>query len=164
MTESSEKFLKTIRFDPSDTRVYERPADPDEWAIPGGFEFAGLDGEMPTGKTRQAFSHGFLSLESFGRSTFVSVAEVADDARARLEQGLASHFLDRCGAPDREQALAAAREEIGFVCDLCADVAVGSVFALQRSFDEHGEVREVFRLADPRAARTHARVWEIVEE
>ena len=37
------KLLRTIRLDPSDTFVFERAAEPGEWAVPGAFVF--LDAE-----------------------------------------------------------------------------------------------------------------------
>ena len=49
------RFLKTIRFDASDTFAFPLAAEPDEWAISGGFAFADLNREELTGKIRQAF-------------------------------------------------------------------------------------------------------------
>ena len=70
------KFPRTIQLDSSDSQVYERPATPGEWAVPGSFVFLDTDpGEM-TSKQRQAFGRGFLGTESFGWSTLVEVAEI----------------------------------------------------------------------------------------
>ncbi|MFQ5763830.1 MAG: DUF6505 family protein, partial [Rhodospirillales bacterium] len=68
------RFPRTIRLDESDRRVFERAAEPGEWAIPGTFVFADADPATLSGKARQAFAHGFLGLESFGWSTLVEVA------------------------------------------------------------------------------------------
>ena len=35
------KLLRTIRLDPSDTFVFEMPAEPGEWAVSGAFEYWG---------------------------------------------------------------------------------------------------------------------------
>ncbi|HKJ61349.1 MAG TPA: DUF6505 family protein, partial [Hyphomicrobiales bacterium] len=83
------KFMKTIQFDPSDSFVFEKAAEPDEWAIPGGFAFAGTAEDALSGKSRQAFSNGFLSLETFGHSTFVSVTEISAEQADALTQRLA---------------------------------------------------------------------------
>lgn len=40
---SGHKLLRTINFDISDAHVFEKAAEPDEWAISGAFEFADLD-------------------------------------------------------------------------------------------------------------------------
>ena len=158
------KFLKTIRFDPSDTHVFEQAAGGDEWAIPGGFAFAGLAEEALTGKRKQAFSNGFLSLESFGRSTFVSVAEVSADQVEGLISRLAEHFAGQYGAPSVEAALPAARDEVNFVLELCREAPINSVFTLRRFFDETGEIREEFRIVNAPGETPHARIWDVVEE
>ncbi len=158
------KFLKTIRFDPSDARVFEQAASPDEWAIPGGFVFSGLREEDLTGKIGQAFGSGFLSLDSFGRSTFASVAEISPDETEALTAVLADHFVAQYGAPSVEEALDAAREEIGFTLGLCRDTPINSVFAMRRFFGDDGEIREEFRLVEPPGEKRHTRIWDIVEE
>ncbi len=158
------KFLKTIRFDPSDSFVFENAAEPDEWAIPGGFAFAGVSEDVLAGKQRQAFSNGFLSLESFGRSTFVCVAEISPGEAEALVRDLAQHFVGHYGAPSLDDAVPAARAEIDFVLELCREVPINSVFTLARFFDESGEIREEFRIVDPRGEKLHARIWDVVEE
>lgn len=158
------KFLKTIRFDPSDTHVYPTAAEPDEWAVPGGFSFSGATEADLAGKTKQAFSNGFLSLESGGYSTFVSVAEIDEVTVERLRTELAVIFVDGFGAPSVEAALPVSTGEIGFVLDMCADVAINSIFTLRRFFDETGEIREEFRIVDQPGEKLHARVWDVVED
>jgi len=44
------KLLRTIRLDPSDTFVFERAAEPGEWAVSGSFMFAEADPEALEGK------------------------------------------------------------------------------------------------------------------
>ena len=70
---------RTIRLDPSDTLVFERAAEPGEWAVPGGFAFWDEAPEAMPGKRRQAFRAGFLGLASFGWSTLVEVAEATPE-------------------------------------------------------------------------------------
>ena len=158
------KFLKTIRFDPSDSHVFSSAANVDEWAIPGGFCFACIEEEAVTGKMKQAFSNGFLSLESFGFSTFVSVAEISEASVADLIDNLAQYFVAKFDAPSMEEARPAAQAEIDFVRDMCSSVAINSIFTLRRFFDDAGEIREEFRIVDAPGEKPHARVWEVVED
>jgi len=150
MTEQC-RFLRTIRFDGTDEFVFEAAASPDEWAISGAFAFSGLEPAMVTGKTRQAFTNGFLSVETFGRATFVCVAELDLAAREQLELALAQHFVDAYGAPDVAVALPVAQAEFAFVADLVKDVPVNTVFAVKRSFDDDGDIREEFHKIEQQA-------------
>ena len=59
-----------------------------------------------------------------------------------------------------ENAMAAAREEVGFARDLCADVPINTVFTVRRVLDEAGDVREEFRqISPPTGEVPHARIW-----
>ena len=58
------KLLRTIRLDPSDTFVFERAAEPGEWAVPGSFMFWDGDPAELSGKQRSAFRSGFLGVGS----------------------------------------------------------------------------------------------------
>ena len=49
------KLLRTIRLDPSDTFVFERAAEPGEWAVSGAFMFSDADPNQLDGKPRAAF-------------------------------------------------------------------------------------------------------------
>ena len=62
------KLLRTIRLDASDTFVFERAAQPGEWAVPGAFVFLDADPATLEGKARTAFRSGFLGVSSLGRS------------------------------------------------------------------------------------------------
>lgn len=70
------KLARAIHFDESDTRVYANSARTGEWCISGGFEFSNWGEGDLTGKARQAFSNGWLGLETFGRVTFVAVTQI----------------------------------------------------------------------------------------
>ncbi|MGE0630692.1 MAG: DUF6505 family protein, partial [Hyphomicrobiaceae bacterium] len=60
------KFLRAIRFDESDTRVFQRAAEPDEWLVSGATAFAGIEPAQLKGKLRQAFANGFLGIDTLG--------------------------------------------------------------------------------------------------
>ena len=57
------KLLRTIRLDASDSFVFEKPAEPGEWAVSGAFAFADCDPAELRGKARTAFRAGFLGLQ-----------------------------------------------------------------------------------------------------
>ncbi len=157
------KFLRVIRFDHSDDNVYDRPAQTDEWAVSGGFEFADIEREQLVGKTRQAFANGFLGVPSFGRSTFCMVADMTDAEHDALANQLARHFVDQYGAPEHGAALGAAEDELAFVCELCAAKPVNTVFTVRRVLED-GQLREEFREITPPGEPRHTRIWDVVED
>ena len=68
------KLARTIRFDESDLNVFEHPAEPDEWAISGGFAFSNWTEEMITGKARAEamvlrIAHAFEQATDWHRKT-----------------------------------------------------------------------------------------------
>ena len=71
------KLLRSIRLDASDTFVFERPAQPGEWAVSGAFAFARGDPAILQGKARTAFRAGFLGRASLGRSTLAQIVEAS---------------------------------------------------------------------------------------
>ncbi len=159
------KLLRTIRFDGSDDYVFAEAAPTDEWAVSGGFAFATLNESALTGKVKQAFSNGFLGLPSFGRSTFVTVAEITDAERDHVAEMLAAHFVEVYGAPDVATAMPAALEEIAFVSELCEEALINTVFTVRRTFDDDGEIREAFRTIQPPTDKPlHSRIWEMVDD
>lgn len=159
------KFLRVIRFDASDDRVFERAAVADEWAVSGAFEFAHVeDGEIK-GKLRQAFANGFLGLSGFGRSTFAHVVEMTGEEEAWISQCLAQHFMDVYGAPSIEAAVPAATGEVEFVKELCAGKPLNTVFTVRRTIDANGDILEEFReISPPSQSSSHTKVWEIVND
>ena len=100
------RLPRTLRLDPSDTVVFDRAAEPGEWAVPGGFAFWDEDPAALAGRRRQAFRAGFLGLGSFGWSTLVEVAEAAPGERAQAVEALAARILAEHGAPGPEAARA----------------------------------------------------------
>jgi hypothetical protein len=165
MTAGLAKMLRTIRFDETDPRVFALAADAGEWAVPGGFSFAGLKPGALTGKTRQAFANGFLGLASFGYSTFATVGEITALEAVALEAAFANHLLTAYGAPSHDAALEAARDEIAFARNLCEDQPINTVFTLRRVMSETGDMKEEFRtIAPPSGEAPHARMWKIEPE
>lgn len=147
-------MLRTLRLDPSDTLIFPAAAEPGEWAVPGGFQFWDDAPESLAGKRQQAFRGGFLGLVSFGWSTLVEVAEITAEDRAAVLEALAQHIRAEHGAPDLDSARAAAAEELAFAESLC-DQPAGTVFALHRSHDDAGEIREAFRTLHRRETAHH---------
>ncbi len=159
------KLLKVIRFDDSDNHVFARAAEPDEWAVSGASEFAGLGDDEIKGKTRQAFANGFLGIPSLGRSTFATVATITGDEEEALKLEFARLLVERIGAPSLEQALAAAATELEFAAELCADKPINTVFTVRRVIDKKGQFREEFReIKPPSGEPQHARIWDVVED
>lgn len=159
------KVLKTIRFDQSDDHVFDHPSGVEQIAVPGGFAFAHLAESDVTGKTKQAFANGFLDVENFGRSTFVTVGLVNSDERDLALRSLAQHFVDVYGAPDLDSALEAATAEFAFVEELTSDALINTVFTVRRWFDEAGEIREEFRTIKPPTDKPlHARIWSVEDD
>src|SRR5687768_11004534 len=94
------KLLRTIRLDPSDTFVFERAAEPGEWAVSGAFAFWGRDAGVLEGKARSAFRAGFLGIDTLGRSTLVQIVDASEEDRAAVVETLAQRLVEHFGAPD----------------------------------------------------------------
>src|SRR5216684_2606756 len=153
------RFPRTIRLDPSDTFVFERAAEPGEWAVSGAFVFWNQDPATLGQKQRVALRSGFLGIDSLGWSTLAIVTEASAAERQAMVERLAGHLLAKFGAPGIEIARAAAEEEIAFAASLC-DHPPQTLLAVQRSVED-GEIRERFRTLKPReisqdADRLHA--------
>jgi hypothetical protein len=155
------KLPRTLRLDPSDRFVFDRAAEPGEWAVPGGFAFHGADPAGLPRKALVAFRSGFLGLGSFGFSTLAEVAEANPAAYAAALAALAAHLVEAHGAPDRATAEAAAADELAFAASI-ADLPLGTVIALHRSLEAR-EIRERFRSLAARHDRP-APVFALVRE
>jgi hypothetical protein len=154
------KLLRTIRLDPSDTFVFDRAAEPGEWAVTGGFLFSQCDPAALQGRERTAFRAGFLGTDSLGWSTLVQIVESSADDRARLVDALAGQMM-KLGAPDIESARAAAEEEVAFSESLCTP-SQDTLIAMHRSF-ENGELRETFRTLQPRDGQKPLRAFAFLD-
>jgi hypothetical protein len=148
------KLPRTIRLDPSDTFVFERAAEPGEWAVSGAFVFWNRDTAALNQKQRVALRSGFLGIDSLGWSTLAIVTEATEADREAMVERLAGQLLDKFGAPDLETARGAAKEEVVFAASLC-DHAAQTLLAVHRSV-ESGEIRERFRTLKPREAAADA--------
>lgn len=157
-------FPRAIRLDDSDVRVYETPARPGEWAVPGAFAFLDLDLDRLDGKTREAFHRGFLGTESFGWSTLVQVDEIGEAEYAAVIERLAAHLMQRYGAPDLDAARVAAAEEAAFAASICNHPA-HTMLMLEREVGEEG-ISENFRVVQATDPLDHGRVkvWTVVDE
>src|SRR5882724_8917486 len=148
------KFPRTIRLDPSDTFVFERAAEPGEWAVSGAFVFWNRDPATLGQKQRVALRSGFLGIDSLGWSTLAIVTEATEAERLAMIERLAGQLMEKFGAPDADAARLAAEEEVVFAASLC-EHAPQTLLAVQRSV-ENGEIRERFRTLKPRQAAADA--------
>jgi hypothetical protein len=155
------KLLRTIRLDVSDTFVFEKAAEPGEWAVSGAFAFWDRDPSALEGKARSAFRGGFLGVASLGWSTLVQIVEANKDDRLTVIDALAKQLVANFGAPTVADARAAAEEEVAFAESLCSQPR-DTLVAVHRSFD-NGEVRETFRTLRPREGQKPARAFSFLE-
>ena len=155
------KLLRTIRLDPSDTFVFERAADPGEWAVSGAFMFAHADPDALEGKSRAAFRGGFLGVNSLGWSTLAQIVEASEADRDALVETLGRQLYERLGARDRAAARAAAQEEVAFATSLC-DHPGDTLIAVHRTFED-AAIREAFRSLHPRGTRKPMRAFSFLE-
>jgi Family of unknown function (DUF6505) len=155
------KLLRTIRLDASDTFIFEKAAEPGEWAVSGAFAFAHCDPAHLRGKARTAFRAGLLGLSSLGCSTLAQIVEASESDRGAVVEMLALQLIAHFGAPDLAAARLAAEEETSFAASLC-DHSPGVVVAVTRSYD-NGAIRETFRTLRPREGAGHPRAFEFLE-
>jgi hypothetical protein len=155
------KLLRTIRLDPSDNFVFERAAEPGEWAVSGAFVFSDADTDALSGKARAAFRSGFLGVDSLGWSTLVQIVETTESDRAAMVETLAERLVRHFGAPDLAAARAAAEEEVAFAVSLC-DHPADTLIAVHRVHEE-GAVREAFRTLRPRGGPKPLRAFSFLE-
>lgn len=162
---SAVKLLRTIRLDPSDQFVFPDAAAPGQWAVSGGFMFAGGAQDLSP-KARVALRSGLLGIEDLGWSTLAVIVVATEAERDAAVEMLARNFVDLLGAPSLDEAREAAREEIAFAQTL-AEHPEGTLVAVHRAF-EGGEIVERFRTLTRRQAAAGAplspeRVFQFVE-
>ncbi|MBI5263300.1 MAG: hypothetical protein HY852_15940 [Bradyrhizobium sp.] len=156
------KLLRTIALDPSDTFVFEVPAEPGEWAVSGGFRFYDCNAAKLSGRERTAFRSGFLGVQSWGWSTLVQIVPATEADRRMLVELLARQLVDRFGAPDIAIARTAAEEEVAFAQSLCTH-PVSTLVAVHRSVND-GEIRESFRRLQLREGQGgHSKAFSFME-
>jgi hypothetical protein len=155
------KLLRTIALDPSDTFVFDVPAEPGDWAVSGAFRFCDRDPAKLIGKDRSAFRSGFLGVHSWGWSTLAQIVHATEDDRRTLVELLARQLVERFGAPDLATAHLAAEEEVVFAQSLCTH-PISALIAVHRSASD-GEVRESFRRLQLREGQRHGRAFSFME-
>ena len=155
------KLLRTIALDPSDTFVFDVPAEPGDWAVSGAFRFCDRDPAKLSGKDRSAFRSGFLGVQSWGWSTLAQIVPATEDDRRTLVELLARQLVERFGAPDLEAARLAAEEEVAFAQSLCTH-PISVLIAVHRSAGD-GEVRESFRRLQLREGQRHGKAFSFME-
>lgn len=155
------KLLRTIRLDASDTFVFEKAAEPGEWAVSGAFAFWNRDAASLEGKARSAFRSGFLGISTLGWSTLVQIVEASEDDRLALVDTLARQLVANFGAPSTNDAVAAAEEEVSFAESLCTQPQ-DTLVAVHRTFED-GAVRESFRTLRPRSGPKPARAFSFLD-
>ncbi|MEA2952495.1 MAG: hypothetical protein QOJ96_2015 [Alphaproteobacteria bacterium] len=155
------KLLRTIRLDPSDTFVFEKAAEPGEWAVPGSFVFWNQDPSTLEGKARSAFRAGILGIGSLGWSTLAQIVEVDDAHHAEAVELLAQRLMQNFGAPDLTLARLAASEEIAYAASLC-DHPLDTLVAVHRVYEDDS-IRETFRTLRPRNGPKPLRAFSFLE-
>jgi hypothetical protein len=154
------KLPRALRLDASDTFVFARAAEPDEWCVVGTFAFAAA-GPLE-GKALAAFRSGFLGVGSAGFTTLVAVGEASAAQVAAATEALAATLVARFGCPDIATARAAAAEEIAYAAEVCGAHPPNTVIALARSI-EGSAIRERFRTLAPRAEPGMGAPFRLVE-
>ncbi|TLP59394.1 hypothetical protein FEE96_17520 [Parasedimentitalea maritima] len=145
------QLARAIHFDESDQRVFASPARTGEWCVSGGFEFSNWGESDLSGKPKQAFSNGWMGLETAGRVTFVAVTQIEQSELDTLTGLLAKHFVDFYSAPDINAARPVATEELAQMLDLCAEHDANTLLTVSRELTSSG-VKEAFRTIEPQAA------------
>jgi hypothetical protein len=155
------KLLRTIRLDPSDTFIFEKVAEPGEWAVSGAFMFWASNPDALEGKARSAFRGGLLGVASLGWSTLVQVVEASESDRSAAAHALAEKLVAHFGAPDLATARKAADEELAFASSL-AEHPKDTLVAVHRRYED-GEIRETFRTLRPREGQRPLRAFSFLD-
>jgi hypothetical protein len=155
------KLLRTIRLDPSDTFVFDKAAEPGEWAVPGSFVFWNQDPSTFEGKKRTAFRAGLLGLTSLGWSTLAQIVEAKRNDHAEAVEMLAQRLMENFGAPNITVARLAAAEEVAYAASLC-DHPADTLIAVHRA-QEGESIRETFRTLRPRNGPKPLRAFSFLE-
>jgi Family of unknown function (DUF6505) len=155
------KLLRTIALDPSDTFIFDAPAEPGDWAVSGAFRFCHRDPAKLSGKDRSAFRSGLLGVQSWGWSTLAQIVHATEDDRRAVVELLTKQLVERFGAPDIATARLAAEEEVGFAQSLCTH-PIGALIAVHRSASD-GEVCESFRRLQLREGQRHGKAFSFME-
>ncbi|MEP2028636.1 MAG: DUF6505 family protein [Paracoccaceae bacterium] len=152
MTDVPGAYLaRAIHFDESDMNIYHTPARTGEWCISGGFEFSNWSEGDLTGKARQAFSNGWLGLETFGRVSVVAITKIEPSEVSVLVDLLAAHYVSHYGAPSVEAARRVAEGELAQMAELCDGQPANTLLTVTRELTEAG-VKEGYRMIEAQDA------------
>ena len=150
------KFLKAVRLDASDSRVYaqEGAAEDGEWMVSGGYAVCDLAG----GSHLRPNCHcdtSFVSVKTHGRCTLAEVVEIDDTTYREQIEVLTRHFLEDWRAPSEEAARKVAEEEVAYTADLCESFNTEVWITVKRTpktdgegFDEHYQVFKRLMIGD----------------
>src|SRR5262249_17746271 len=141
--------------------VFERAADPGEWAVSGAFMFADADPDALAGKSRAAFRGGFLGVASLGWSTLVQIVEATQEDRDRLVDTLGRQLHEARGAPHSAAGRAAGEGGAAVAASL-SDPPRDPLIAVRRPFED-GATRGAFRPPPPRGTRKPMRAFSFLE-
>ena len=155
------KMLRTIRLDPSDTFVFEKAAEPGEWAVPGSFVFWNQNPSTFEGKARTAFRGGLLGVASLGWSTLAQIVDAEKPDRDEAVDLLARRLMENFGAPDMPAARRAAEEEVTYASSLC-EHPLDTLIAVHRVYEDDA-IRETFRTLRPRNGPKPLRAFSFLE-
>lgn len=142
------KFLKAVRLDDSDARIYAEEggaAKDGEWVVSGGYAVCDL-----AAGHRRVPCHcdtTFIAVSSRGRCTIAEVADIDAATYADLAEQLAQHLLGDPGAPSPDAARAAAEDECAYTADLAAGFPADVWITVKRkpSAEGVGERYSVFK-------------------
>ena len=133
------KFLKAVRLDDSDARIYATEggaAEDGVWVVSGGDAVC----DLAQGH-RAAPCHcdsTFIAAGTRRRCTLAEVAEIDETAYALVRQVLTRHFLEELGAPTAEAAGAAAEDECAYTADLAEGFPADVWITVKREATEDG--------------------------
>ena len=156
------KFPRSLRFDVSDANAFPLAAEDGEWSVTGTFAFADAEPGGLSNKEQLAFRNGWLGTDSFGRTTFVQVADISDEQYEAVVANLARHLADHYGAPDQDSAIRVARDEAADTAGLC-NHPIGTLLGIEREFTDDGVAERIRVIPKPDDGQ-HTKIWSIVED
>lgn len=141
------KFLKAVRLDDADSRVFgaENVATDGEWMVSGGYAVSGSAAGACGPLTHH--DNTFIGIASHGRCSIAEVSEIDAATYRSLVEQLTQHFLNDRGAPSPAAARAAAEEECSYTADLCESFSpeVWITVTREETADGVGEHYAVFK-------------------
>jgi hypothetical protein len=132
------KFLKAVRLDDSDARIYAAEggaAEDGEWVVSGGY--AACDLAQGHRRSPCHCDSTFVAAGSRRRCTLAEVAEIDEQTYTAVRDALAQHFIDELGAPSAE-ARTAADEECAYTADLAQSFPPEVWITVKREPNEDG--------------------------